>query len=121
MTEDSRASIEHLGAEQRVIAPPEAFAQNAVVSGREAYEELYRRSMTDPDGFWGEHARSELEWITPFQTVRSGGFENLDYRWFEDGTLNVSANCLDRHLTTWRRNKAALIWEGDDGTSRTYT
>ncbi|MBN1193348.1 MAG: acetate--CoA ligase [Coriobacteriia bacterium] len=121
MSEESRAGIEHLGAEERVVQPPEWFSENAVIADRATYDEMYRRSVADPDGFWGDAAREELEWIKPFSTVRSGGFENLDYRWFEDGKLNVAANCLDRHLDTWRRNKAALIWEGDDGTSRTYT
>jgi len=121
MSDDSRPSIEHLGAGDRTVAPPAEFSAAARVPSRAAYDEMYRRSIDDPEGFWGDAAREELAWMKPFSVVRSGGFENLDYKWFEDGTLNVSANCLDRHLTTWRRNKAAIIWEGDDGTSRTYT
>ena len=121
MSEESRASIEHLGAGETVVPPPQAFAEQAVVRDRAAYEELYRRSVEDPEGFWGDAARAELEWMKPFTTVASGDFNTLDIRWFEDGQLNVSANCLDRHLTTWRRNKAALIWEGDDGSSRIFT
>ncbi|MHB1476407.1 MAG: AMP-binding protein, partial [Coriobacteriia bacterium] len=121
MTSEERASIEHMSSEEHVYPPPGAFAERAVVSGREAYAEAYRRSIEDPEGFWGDAAREELAWITPFETVSSGGFENLDSQWFADGTLNVSANCLDRHLDTWRRNKAAIIWEGDDGTTATYT
>lgn len=113
--------FERLSAEGLTFEPPEDVVKDAHVSGMDAYRELYERSIADPDGFWGEMARENLVWIEPFTTVRSGGFENLDYKWFEDGTLNVSANCLDRHLHTWRRNKAALIWEGDDGTSRTFT
>jgi len=113
--------IEHLGEEVRVIAPPESFSRRAVVPSIESYRELYDRSIEDPDGFWGDMAREHLEWMTPFTSVRSGGFADLDYRWFEGGELNVSANCLDRHLGTWRRNKAALIWEGDDGRTRTFT
>ena len=113
--------IEHLAAEAAAIAPPEDFAREAAIPDRAAYERLYRQSLDDPETFWGDAARSELEWITPFAAVCSGGFDRLDMRWFEDGQLNVSANCLDRHLATWRRTKAALIWEGDDGASRTYT
>ncbi|MHB9003137.1 MAG: acetate--CoA ligase [Coriobacteriia bacterium] len=113
--------FERLSAEGLTFEPPGDVVADAVVSGMDAYRELYERSIADPDGFWGDMARENLVWIEPFTTVRSGGFENLDYTWFEDGTLNVSANCLDRHLHTWRRNKAALIWEGDDGTSRTFT
>ena len=114
-------SIEHLGDEGRVIEPQPAFSERAVVSGMDRYRELYERSITDPDGFWGDMAREHLEWIQPFDTVQSGDFEDLDIRWFDGGKLNVSANCLDRHLTTWRRNKAALIWEMDNGSTRTYT
>ena len=114
-------SIEHLGDESRVIEPPAAFSERAVVSGMDRYRELYDRSIADPEGFWGDMAREHLDWVKPFDTVVTGGFEDLDVRWFDGGQLNVSANCLDRHLTTWRRNKAALIWEMDDGRTLTYT
>ncbi len=109
------------GAGERVLQPPEDFAAAAVVSGMESYRELHTRSLDDPDGFWGEAAREQLEWMEPFGRVSDGGFEALDYTWFAGGVLNASANCLDRHLVTWRRNKAALIWEGDDGSTRTFT
>lgn len=121
MAEEAGPSIEHLESASQVVPPPPAFSARAVIPDRETYERLYRRSIEDPDGFWGELALQELEWMTPFETVSSGGFEDLDIRWFDGGRLNVSANCLDRHLSTWRRNKAALIWEGDDGSSRTFT
>ncbi|TDB39666.1 MAG: acetate--CoA ligase [Actinobacteria bacterium] len=113
--------IERLSGEGAVVQPQPEFAEHAVIGGRDAYLELYKRSLDDPDGFWGDMAREKLAWMTPFTQVRSGGFDDLDYTWFAGGTLNVSANCLDRHLDTWRRNKAALIWEGDDGSSRTFT
>ncbi len=119
--ESTDKGFEHYSTEERIIDPPEWFSGDAEIPTMEAYRGLYDRSVQDPEEFWGEMGREHLEWIEPFTTVRSGGFENLDVRWFEDGVLNVSANCLDRHLHTWRRNKAALIWEGDDGTSRTYT
>jgi acetyl-CoA synthetase len=115
------SGIEHVGGEEVVIAPPPAFSSQAVIEGMERYRELYERSVTDPDGFWLEMACEHLEWMKEPTVGLQGGFENLDYTYFADGTLNVSANCLDRHLTTWRRNKAALIWEGDDGSTRTYT
>ena len=121
MATDEHAGIEHLSSTEHIYPPPGEFAERAIVSGREAYAEAYRRSIEDPEGFWGDAAREELSWIKPFEAVSSGGFEHLDYQWFSDGCLNVSANCLDRHLDTWRRNKAAIIWEGDDGTTATYT
>jgi acetyl-CoA synthetase len=104
-----------------VVPVPAGFAERAAISGIDAYRDLYSRSIEDPDGFWGEAAREHLTWMTPFSYVAQGGFENLDYTWFADGTLNASVNCLDRHLPTWRGTKAALIWEGDDGSSRTFT
>jgi len=122
MAEQSAESgIEHLGGDDAVISPPTEFASQAVISGMESYRELYERSVRDPDGFWLDMAREHIEWMKEPTVGLQGGFENLDYTYFADGTLNVSANCLDRHLSTWRRNKAALIWEGDDGSTRTYT
>ena len=121
MSDEGRADIEHLDVDGQAIAPPPEFAERALIPDRATYDAMYQRSIEDPEGFWGDAAREEIEWMKPFDTAFSGGFEDLDYRWFEDGTLNVSVNCLDRHLGTWRRNKAALIWEGDDGSSRTFT
>ncbi len=113
--------IEHLGSDETVVEPPGWFAEQAIVSGMESYEDLYRRSVEDADGFWLEMAREHLTWMREPTVALQGGFDDLDHTYFADGTLNVSANCLDRHLKTWRRNKAALIWEGDDGSTRTYT
>ncbi len=79
------------------------------------YETLYRRSIDDPEGFWAEQARSRLDWIKPFTKVMDCSFseQDLHIRWFEDGTLNVSYNCLDRHLEE-HGDQTAIIWEGDD-------
>ncbi|MDZ4064756.1 MAG: AMP-binding protein, partial [Coriobacteriia bacterium] len=117
----SGKGFDHLVAEEKTFTPGEEFARDAVVGSMERYQELHKRSLEDPDGFWGDMATEHLTWIEPFGKVSSGGFEKLDYTWFDGGKLNVSANCLDRHLSTWRRNKAALIWEGDDGSTRTFT
>jgi acetyl-CoA synthetase len=113
--------IEHFDVQGRVLEPPAEFAERASIGSMDEYRSTYRRSIEDPDGFWGDMAREYLDWMEPFGGVRAGGFEDLDYTWFVSGKLNASANCLDRHLGTWRRNKAALIWEGDDGSSTTYT
>ena len=79
----------------------------------EAYKEMYARSIEDPDGFWAE-AAARLDWIKPFTKVKNASFEGeAVIRWFEDGILNVSYNCVDRHLET-RGDQVALIWEGDD-------
>ncbi len=86
------------------------------------YEAMYRRSVDDPESFWGEHGR-RLDWIKPYTKVKNTTFGpgDVSIKWFEDGTLNVAANCIDRHLAT-RAYQVAIIWEGDDPTqSETIT
>ncbi|MDP2496347.1 AMP-binding protein, partial [Shimia thalassica] len=77
------------------------------------YDEMYAASIADPDGFWGEHGK-RIDWIKPFTKVKNTSFEpgKVDIKWFEDGTLNVAANCIDRHLET-RGDQTAIIWEPD--------
>ncbi len=86
------------------------------------YQAMYKRSIDDPAGFWGEHGK-RLDWIKPYTKVKNTSFTTPDVsiKWYEDGTLNVSANCIDRHLAH-RADKVAIIWEGDDPTeSETIT
>src|SRR3712207_4911130 len=80
----------------------------------ETYRALYRQSVDDPDAFWGEQA-TRLDWIRPFSRVKDTSFAypNVSIKWFEDGVLNVSANCIDRHLKD-RADQVAIVWEGDD-------
>ncbi len=82
----------------------------------DTYALKYAQSVNDPDSFWAEEAK-RIEWITPFTKVKNTSFTpgNIDIRWFEDGTLNVAANCIDRHLKT-RGDQTAIIWEPDDAT-----
>jgi len=77
------------------------------------YHALYKRSIEDPNRFWGEQAEKFVSWFTPWQTVKTGGFEKLDITWFAGGKLNACYNCIDRHLEK-RKNQIAIIWEGDD-------
>ncbi|MCM1983639.1 acetate--CoA ligase [Lyngbya confervoides] len=112
-------TIESVLQENRTFAPPTALAQAAHVSSMAQYEELYEKAKADPAGFWAELAEQELDWFKPWDKV-------LDWqppfaKWFEGGKLNITYNCLDRHLTTWRKNKAAFIWEGEPGDSVTLT
>ncbi|MGO1500505.1 MAG: acetate--CoA ligase [Marinobacter sp.] len=81
---------------------------------REQYDEMYRQSIDDPDAFWGEHGK-RIDWIKPYTKVKNTTFEyeDLSIKWFEDGQLNASVNCLDRHLET-RGDQTAIIFEGDD-------
>ncbi|MYZ48014.1 acetate--CoA ligase [Propylenella binzhouense] len=78
------------------------------------YRDWYRRSIDDPNGFWAEHGR-RIDWMKPFTKVKDTSFDphNVSIKWFEDGTLNISANCIDRHLKD-RAGQVAILWEGDD-------
>jgi acetyl-CoA synthetase len=93
---------------------PADFAAQANVSA-EQYQEMYKRSVDDPAGFWGEQAEQYLTWFKKWDTVLDWSFasDDLHINWFKGGTLNVSYNCLDRHLET-RGDQVAIIWEGDD-------
>ena len=95
---------------------PAAWAKHAWLD-EAAYQKMYDRSVKDPAGFWGEMGR-RLDWIKPFTRVKNTAFDtgNVSIKWYEDGTLNVCANCVDRHLAT-RANQVAIIWEGDDPTT----
>ncbi|AIX50034.1 acetyl-CoA synthetase [Pantoea sp. PSNIH1] len=100
---------------------PAAIAANALINADE-YAARYQQSVDDPDAFWGEQGKI-LDWITPYSTVKNTSFApgNISIRWYEDGTLNLAANCLDRHLAT-RGDRPAIIWEGDDASeSKTLT
>jgi acetyl-CoA synthetase len=100
--------------EGRRFPPPEAFLEKAAISGVEQYEALCKEAAQDPSAFWARLAREHLSWKTPF--TRALDESNAPfYKWFEDGELNVSANCLDRHLGTPVEHRTALIFEADDG------
>ena len=97
----------------KTYPPSAAMADNAHVDAAK-YDEMYAASVSDPNGFWGEHGK-RIDWIKPFTKVKNVSFEpgNVDIKWFEDGTLNVAANCVDRHVAT-RGNQTAIIFEPDD-------
>lgn len=97
----------------QVFPVPEAVAKNALVDDAK-YQEMYKQSVQDPEGFWGEHGK-RIDWIKPYTQVKDVSYDPHDVhiKWYHDGTLNVSANCLDRHLAT-RGDQVAIIWEGDD-------
>jgi acetyl-CoA synthetase len=104
-----------------LFEPSEATKRRAHIS-KEQYEAMYARSVAEPDAFWAEQAK-RIDWITPFTTVKNTTFEypDISIKWFEDGVLNISANCIDRHLAT-RGDQVAIVWEGDTpGTDATVT
>jgi len=92
---------------------PDAWKRRAFIDAAK-YEEMYARALKDPDGFWGAEAK-RIDWIKPFTKVKNVSWDpsNLSIKWFEDGALNVAANCIDRHLAK-RGQQTAILWEGDD-------
>ena len=113
-------TITSMMAEKRTIYPPDELAKNAYVKSMAEYKEIYQKSIDDPEGFWAEKAE-QLDWFKKWDKVLVEDFKEGQHQWFVGGKLNVSYNCLDRHLKTWRKNKAALIWEGDIGDSHSVT
>jgi acetyl-CoA synthetase len=114
MSEKVSPEIEALLKEDRSFAPSNEFTSQALISDPAIYEQ----AATDPEGFWAGFAK-ELEWIKPWSKVLD--WNPPDAKWFVGGKINISANCLDRHVRTARRNKAAFIWEGEPGDRRTLT
>src|SRR5919205_2212204 len=112
------SSIDSILKETRVFKPAEAFSEHAHIQSLEQYEQLYREAEADPEGFWAKIA-ADLHWFKPWDKVLE--WNEPFAKWFIGGQLNISDNCLDRHLSTWRKNKAALIWEGEPGETRTLT
>ena len=99
--------------EQDIYPVPEEWKSRTLCDA-ESYQRMYAQSIDDPETFWAEHGK-RVDWIKPFTKVKDVSYaaDDLHVKWFYDGTLNVSANCIDRHLAT-RGNQTAIIWEGDD-------
>ncbi len=114
---DAQREVEILAAESEIYPPPEAVVAQANVPN---YLELREQALEDLEGFWDARAQEMIDWFEPYEKVldRSGA---PFYKWFVGGKTNLAYNALDRHVTTWRRNKLALIWEGEDGTQRTFS
>ncbi|SNY90541.1 acetyl-coenzyme A synthetase [Cohaesibacter sp. ES.047] len=98
---------------ENVYPVPAEVASHALIDN-DAYLSMYKQSVEDPEGFWSEHGK-RIDWMKPFTKVKNTSYDyhNVSIKWFEDGELNVSANCIDRHLET-RGDQTAIIWEGDD-------
>jgi acetyl-CoA synthetase len=111
-------TFESLMREDRVFAPPAEFAAKAWIQSEAEYERMYRRSVEDPAAFWGE-AAGELEWFAPWEKVIDGAGSKA--KWFVGGKLNLSHNCVDRHAKGARKDKVALLWEGEPGEVKRLT
>ena len=105
--------ITSLLAEGKTFQPPEKGREQAWVKSMEEYKKAYAHSMEDPEGFWAQRAEELVTWDKKWDKVLEYDFAVPEVKWFLGGKLNVSANCLDRHLTDGRRNKAAIIWQGE--------
>ncbi len=114
------ADIETLKQENRIFAPPAEFIKNATISGMDAYRALCAEAERDYEGFWARLARENLDWHKPFAKTLDESQAPF-YKWFEDGQLNVSYNCLDRNLQNGNADKVAIIFEADDGQSTKFT
>ncbi len=110
----SSSAIESVLVENRLFPPPAAASQGARIPSMAAYEALCRQAESDPDGFWAQAARDHLVWHKPFTQVLDDSNKPF-YKWFADGQLNASHNCLDRHLGTPTEHRKAIIFESDDG------
>ena len=111
MSEDKK--IESTMQEGRLFAPPTEGQAQAHIKSMAEYEAQYQRSMDDPEGYWADRTRELLVWDKEWDKVLEADMVKPEISWFKGGKLNVSYNCLDRHLTEGRRNKAALIWQGE--------
>lgn len=114
------SDIETIRSETRIFQPPADFARTAAISGMDAYLELCAHAEKDCEGFWSGLARETLSWHRPYTKVLDESKAPF-YKWFEDGLLNVSYNCLDVHLVNGNADKTALIFEADDGTATCVT
>jgi acetyl-CoA synthetase len=111
-------NIDSILHEERVFSPPSEFSEKAHIKSMAELEQLRAEASANPEGFWGRMAE-ELHWFKKWEKVLE--WEPPHAQWFTGGKINLSYNCLDRHVSTWRRNKAALIWEGEPGDQRTLT
>jgi acetyl-CoA synthetase len=114
----AQADIESVLKEGRVFQPPKEFSAKAHIKSFAEYEQLYKQAQDDPEGFWASMAK-ELDWFKPWDKVLE--WNPPFAKWFTGGRTNIAHNCLDRHLTTARKNKAAIIWEGEPGDERILT
>ncbi len=118
----SRENIESMLDETRCFEPPVAGRDTAYVRSLDEYRTLCKEATDAPEAFWGRRAEELVDWFRPFGTVLQADMQTPDIQWFTGGKLNVSYNCIDRHLTRGRRNKAAIIWQGEpEEDVRVYT
>lgn len=104
-----------------IYYPSTKASKRAWINSMDQYNDMYKRSVEDPEGFWSEQAEALLTWQKKWDRVLDWDFNEPRIEWFAGGKINIAENCLDRHVTSQRRNKAALIWESDEGRTKVYT
>ncbi len=120
MSLDKKNSINNILEEKRIFPPSKKFTENSNISTQEELLSLKKQASDNPIQFWESFAKSELDWFEPFETVLDN--ENAPFfKWFKEGKLNITYNCLDRHIKRGLGGKTALIWEGEPGDSKKYT
>jgi len=118
---ESESEVRSLMTENKIFAPSEDFKKGAHIKSIDEYRKMYERSLRDPDGFWAEEAET-ITWFRKWDHVSKFDFRTGDIKWFEGGKLNVSYNCLDRHVENGHGDDTAIIWEGNDpAESKTFT
>ena len=119
MAEQHAGQIDSIMQEDRLFTPSEEFAAAAHIGSMEQYQSLWNEAAGDSEAFWDKLAKEELHWFEPYEKVLE--WEPPYAKWFVGGKTNVSYNCLDVHLDSWRKNKAAIVWEGEPGDTVTLT
>ncbi len=114
MAEEKKTMITSMQEENRKFPPPAALAKKAYIKSMAEYKKIYKRSIDDPEGFWAESAE-QIDWFKKWDKVMVNDFANAKHQWFVGGKLNVAYNCVDRHANGEKKNKAAIIWQGEPG------
>ena len=117
---NKKNSINNILEENRIFPPSNEFSKNSLIKSPQEFFKLKEAANKNPLKFWGEYARSELKWFEPFQTVLDDTNAPF-YKWFPEGKINISYNCLDRHIKNGLADKKALIWQGEPGDAKEFT
>jgi acetyl-CoA synthetase len=115
LTTSAAKSNDIVQRDDHLFPVPQRVSKDAKFSGMDDYKRLYEQSIRDPNQFWAERAKEFVTFFAPYSKVSQGSFVNGDVAWFVDGKLNVTYNCLDRHLPH-RADQVAIVWEGDEPT-----
>ena len=111
MSEEKK--IESLQKDGQIFQPDASMQGQAWIKDMADYEATNKKALDDPEGYWGDRAKELVTWFSDFDSVLEADYDKPEFKWFSGGKTNISYNCLDRHLTDGRRNKAALIWQGE--------